>query len=205
MSVKSIYWRCLGHSEGQKISAIIKCHSFHMYSEAPPALPPSPTVVMTPSLGCHYSCHPLLGEATFMCACVFLRGCACSRGCKCTCVRIHMWGRPTTLGCPQECHLLYFRLWLWTVQEDKVGRLRDSPFSSSPELTSSHHSHPASYGDTGNQTQVFVSASSTLLAEFIIRSTVGNMEFSTDNLKGLLATVGQGPFHFSTCECQIPQ
>lgn len=110
VSVKSIYWRCLGHSEGQKMSAIIKCHSFHMYSETPPVLPPSPTVVMTPSLGCHYSCPPLLGEATFMCACVFLRGCACSHGCKCTCVRIHIWGWPRTLGCPQECHLPYFRL-----------------------------------------------------------------------------------------------
>lgn len=204
MSVKSIYWRCLGHSEDQKMSAIIKCYSFHVYCEAPPVLPPSPTVVMTPSLSCHYSWHPLLREATFMCACV-LRVCACSRGCKCTCVRIHMWGRPRMLGCPQERHLPYFRLWLWTVQEDEVGRLRDSPFSSSPELTSPHHSHPASYGDTGNQTQVFVSESSTLLAEFIIHSTVGNLKFSTDNLRGLLATVGRGPFNFSTCECQSPQ
>lgn len=161
--------------------------------------------MMTPSLSCYYSCHPLLGEAIFMCACAFIRVCACSCGCKCTCVRIHMWGWSRMLGCPQECHLPYFRLWLWTVQADEVGRLRDLPFSSSPELTSSHRSHPASYVDTGNQTQVFVSASSTLLTEFIICSTVGNSEISADNLKGLLAIVGQGPFHFSKCECQSPQ
>lgn len=68
------------------MSAIIKCHSFHVYSEAPPVLPPSPTVVMTPSLSCYCSCHPSRRGHFHVCMCM----CVHSWMCMLMCVQVHM-------------------------------------------------------------------------------------------------------------------
>lgn len=124
--------------------AIIKCHSFHVYSEAPPVLPPSPTLVTTPSLSSYCSCHPLLGEATFTCACacVFIRVCAYSCACRCTCVQIHMWGWPRMLGCPQEYHLPYFRLCELSKKTRLAGSgIRPFPLPQSWQAHMAHTQH----------------------------------------------------------------